>query len=354
MDCKRLMRLWIAPSRMNPRTPLDESCIRGIKAERNQDITPLMTSSKRFDIVSIGEPMGEFNQVSPGDPHYLFGHGGDTSNAIIAAARAGAKTAYLTALGDDAFGQSFLDLWKREGVDASGVRINPQAHTAVYFVTHGKDGHAFSYLRAGSAAARMTVDDLDHAIIRDTRALHISGISQAISASACDMVFAAIDTARQAGASVSYDPNLRLKLWPLARARAIVEETAAMTDIMRPGLDDARQLTGLQTPDAIADHYLRKGCRIVAMTLGKDGALIATRDERRIVPSLKVKAVDATGAGDCFGGNFLTEWLNTGDPFASGIFAAAAAALSTTGFGAVEPLPKREDVLRAMQNSVVA
>ncbi|MFM9973950.1 MAG: sugar kinase [Beijerinckiaceae bacterium] len=309
-----------------------------------------MINHKRFDIVSIGEPMGEFNQIRKDDLHYLFGHGGDTSNAVIAAARAGAKTAYLTAVGDDTFGHSFMALWKREGVDTSGVRINREAHTGVYFVTHGKNGHDFSYLRAGSAASRMTANDLDHTMIQNARALHVSGISQAISANACDMVFAAIETARQAGTSISYDPNLRLRLWPLARARAIVEETAGMIDIMRPGLDDARQLTGLEAPDAIADHYLRRGCRIVAMTLGKDGALIATPDERRIVPSLTVKAVDATGAGDCFGGNFLTEWLNTGDPFQAGAFAAAAAALSTTGFGAVEPLPERADVLHAMKN----
>jgi 2-dehydro-3-deoxygluconokinase len=301
-----------------------------------------------LDILAIGEPLGEFSQIRPGDPNYLFGHGGDTSNAIIAAARSGARTGYFTAIGDDAFGRSFLDLWRGEGVDVSTVRTDAAAHTGIYFITHGRDGHEFSYLRAGSAASRLGAADLPEAAIRGARVLHVSGISQAISQSAADMVFAAITTARSAGVAVSYDTNLRLRLWPLDRARAVTNAAMAMADIALPGLDDARQLTGLQEPDAIADFYLSRGCRIVAMTLGKEGALVATPGERRRVPSIVVEAVDATGAGDCFDGAFLAEWLRSGDPFAAARYACAAAALSTTGYGAVAPLPRRADVLKAL------
>jgi 2-dehydro-3-deoxygluconokinase len=300
------------------------------------------------DIIAIGEPLGEFNQTRAGDPHYLFGHGGDTSNAIIAAARSGAATAYVTAVGDDSFGRSFLDLWRREGVDVTGVKTDPQAHTGVYFITHGADGHEFSYLRAGSAASRMGPSDLPEQLIRGAKALHVSGISQAISASAADMVFAAMRLAKEAGVTVCYDTNLRLRLWPLARAQAVTNAAMAMADIALPGLDDARQLTGLSEPDAIADFYLARGSSIVAMTLGKEGALVTTKAERRRVPSIKVEAVDATGAGDCFDGAFLAEWLRAKDPFRAARYACAAAALSTTGYGAVAPLPRREDVLRAL------
>ena len=104
--------------------------------------------------------MVEFNQTRPGEPNYLQGFGGDTSNMIIAAARSGARTAYVTRLGDDEFGRMFLALWKVEGVDTRGVAIDPQAHTGVYFVRHGAQGHVFSYLRAGSAASRMRPEDL--------------------------------------------------------------------------------------------------------------------------------------------------------------------------------------------------
>src|SRR5208337_4786811 len=105
-------------------------------------------------------------------------------------------------------------------VDASRIVVNGGAHTGLYFVTHGPDGHSFSYLRAGSAASRIAETDLPVDRIRETKILHVSGISQAISSSAADAVFAAIDIAHGANRLVSYDPNLRLKLWPLRRARA--------------------------------------------------------------------------------------------------------------------------------------
>src|SRR5262245_49314540 len=108
-----------------------------------------------FDLVSLGEPMYEFSQVPGEEQRWLQGFGGDTSNAVIAAARQGARVAYVTRLGDDAFGRDFLELWRREGVDTTGVDIDREAHTAVYFINHGPQGHVFSYLRAGSAASRM-------------------------------------------------------------------------------------------------------------------------------------------------------------------------------------------------------
>ncbi|MGQ3354819.1 MAG: sugar kinase [Phreatobacter sp.] len=300
------------------------------------------------DILCFGEALGEFNQTIPREPTYLFGFGGDTSNCAIAAARSGARVGVIGAVGDDTFGRAFLDLWRAEGIDTSAMRVPPQSETGIYFITHGPDGHEFAYRRAGSAAARFTSADLPVTAIRAAKILHVSGISQAISPSASAAVRLAIAEARAAGVTVSYDTNLRLRLWPLERAREVTNEAMRLADIALPGLDDARQLTGRETPDAIADFYLEGGSKIVALTLGKDGALIATRGERRIIPSIPVGAVDATGAGDCFDGAFLAEWLATGDPFRAGRYACAAAALSTRGYGAVAPLPRRDEVLAAL------
>lgn len=300
------------------------------------------------DILCFGEALGEFNQTIPREPTYLFGFGGDTSNCAIAAARSGASVGVIGAVGDDTFGRAFLDLWRAEGIDTSAMRVPPQSETGIYFITHGPDGHEFAYRRAGSAAARFTSADLPVTAIRAAKILHVSGISQAISPSASAAVRLAIAEARAAGVTVSYDTNLRLRLWPLERAREVTNEAMRLADIALPGLDDARQLTGRETPDAIADFYLEGGSTIVALTLGKDGALIATCDERRIIPSIPVGAVDATGAGDCFDGAFLAEWLATGDPFRAGRYACAAAALSTRGYGAVAPLPRRDEVLAAL------
>jgi 2-dehydro-3-deoxygluconokinase len=299
------------------------------------------------DLLAIGEAMVELNQPSEGAP-FVQGFGGDTSNAMIAAARLGADAAYFTAVGADRFGQALTELWMREGVDASRMVVNGGAHTGLYFVTHGADGHTFSYMRAGSAASRIGEADLPVDRIRETKILHASGISQAISSSAADAVFAAIDIARDAGRLVSYDPNLRLKLWPLRRARAIIHEAMRFCDIALPGLDDALALTSLGDPDAIVDFYLRLGARVVVLKLGVAGALVATAKARQRIAARAVAAIDATGAGDCFDGAFLTEYARLGDAFAAARFANVAAGLSTTGYGAVHPLPRRADVEAVM------
>jgi 2-dehydro-3-deoxygluconokinase len=300
------------------------------------------------DIVAIGEPLFELNQA---DAEGVFrpGHRGDTSNCAIAAARQGAKVAYVTAIGADQFGDSFLKLWAGEGIDTSAVRRSPSAHTGLYFVTHGPEGHVFSYMRAGSAASRMTPEDVPADLVKGAKVLHASGISQAISSSAADAVFAAMHIARAAGVTVSYDTNLRLRLWPLDRARAVIHAAANFADILRPGIDDATQLTGLTDPDEIVDFYLRLGPKIVALTLGDQGALVATKERREWMAPMKVKPVDATGAGDMFDGAFLAEYLRTGDPFVAGRYANVAAALSTEGYGAVAPMPRRAAVEAALK-----
>lgn len=301
-----------------------------------------MAGSDAPALLCLGEPMVEFNQQPDG--RFLMGHGGDASNCAIAAARSGAQVGMVTALGQDAFGESFLRLWAENGVDAGLVARNPAAHTGVYFVTHGPAGHEFSYLRAGSAASRLGPADLPLAAIGAARCLHLSGISLAISEAACDAGLAAIAAARAAGVTVSFDTNLRLKLWPLDRARALIGAAMRACDIALPGLDDARALTGLDAPDAIADHYLAEGAKIVALTLGPEGTLIATPQRRARIPGFPVQAVDATGAGDTFDGAFLAAWLRDPDPFAAARYANAAAALSTRGYGAVAPMPRRTEV----------
>jgi 2-dehydro-3-deoxygluconokinase len=299
------------------------------------------------DILCYGEPLLEFNQ-RPGTepPLYLKGHGGDTSNAAIAAARAGASVGYITGIGADAFGQDFLALWQAEGVDTTTVKIDPQAHTGIYFVTHTDKGHAFTYFRAGSAASRITPADMPEAAIRNAKIFHLSGISQAISGSAADAGFHAIAVARAAGVRISYDTNLRLRLWDAPRAAAVIHAAIGISDIALPSYDDATILTGLEDPDAIADFYLRLGAKLVALKLGKDGVLLADQAARERIAGRQVNAVDATGAGDTFAGSFLARLVAGDSPRDATIYANAAAALAVTGYGAVAPIP-REPAVRA-------
>lgn len=299
-------------------------------------------------VLAFGEAMVEFNQASEGKPDYLQGFGGDTSNFCVAAARQGVRTGFVSALGDDRFGRLLLDLWSSEGVDTANVRVDADAPTGVYFVSHGPSGHAFDYLRAGSAASRYAPRDLPLDALAAARVLHLSGISLAIGTSACDAAFAAIDHVHAHGGEISFDTNLRLKLWPLARARAVMTEALRVTDICLPSWDDVTLLTGLADRDAIVDWLLARGPRVVALKLGKDGAYVATARERRVVPGCVVAAVDATGAGDCFGGAFIARIVSGDDPFAAARYANAAAALSTQGYGAIAPIPHREAVERLL------
>src|SRR4051794_2997752 len=312
----------------------------------------MTTTEKTTDILAFGEPLMEFADVQRGTERlYLSGFGGDVSNVVVAAARQGAKTGIFTALGDDPFGVDFLKLWDREGVDHSSVLVPKGGRTGIYFITYGEDGHVFTYARAGSAASRVGEADLPLDRIAAARVLHVSGISQAISESCADAGFAAIRHAKGNGTVVSYDTNLRLRLWPLDRARAVIHGAGALADIALPGLDDARQLTGLERPEDVCAFYLGLGCTIVALTMGKAGTMVATGERRDVIPARPVEAVDATGAGDTFDGAFLAEWLLHGDPFRAAAFANAAAALSTLGHGAVAPMPTRAEVDAFLQRS---
>lgn len=300
-------------------------------------------------IVSIGEPMIEFNQTRSTERNYLQGFGGDSSNMIIAAARTGARTAYVTRIGDDEFGRMFLELWKREGVDTSGVIVDKDAPTAVYFVTHGPEGHAFSYLRAGSAASRMKPADLEKKLLERASLVHASGISMAISPSASDTVLAAFETARAKGAKISFDSNLRLKLWPLARAKAMIGAAAAMADYFFPSIEDAEALSGRKGREANLDWAHALGPKTVFLKLGADGVIVSAGAKREHIAGITLELVDATGAGDCFCGAALAR-LAAGDSiWDAGRYANAAAALKTTGFGAVDPLPRPDAVRRIMR-----
>ena len=303
---------------------------------------------KKFDVIALGESMVEFNQTHAGQANYLQGFGGDTSNAAIAAARAGAKTAYVSRIGQDTFAQALMGLWAEEGVDTTAIEQDFDAPTGIYFVTHGAAGHAFSYRRAGSAASLMSPYWLQHSaacsVINSAAIVHVSGISLAISASACDTVFVAMKLAREAGALVSFDVNLRLKLWPLDRAIACSNHAISLCDIFLPSLEDIITLNGLSDPNKVIDWGHAQGAKQVALKLGHDGVLVSDGTRREHQPGHSVTLLDATGAGDCFGGNLLARMAQGDTIFEASRYANAAAALTVQGYGAVAPLPRPEQV----------
>ena len=296
------------------------------------------------DILCLGEPLVEF--VRREDGAYKRGFGGDTSNAAIAAARQGASVGYLTALGADRFGDSLVGLWEGEGVDASHVVRADDAPTGIYFVDPDPEGRFFTYYRAGSAASRMTPDDLPMAALRAARCLHVSGITLAVSMSLRATAHAAMAAVRQAGGAVSLDTNLRLALWPGAEAAMdAIRAGMQWANVLVTSIDDNEHLTGLSDPADVASAFHDMGAEIVLVTMGAEGCHLSTQDGATRVLARPATPIDSTGAGDSFAGSFLAWWLETGDPVLAANRAAIVAAGTVSGLGAVDPIPRRAAVL---------
>ena len=174
-----------------------------------------------------------------------------------------------------------------------------------FFVGWGGDTSNFAV-----AASRMTSAFLPRDYLAGARLLHVSGISQGISDTACDTVFAAIAISRAAGRLVSYDPNFRARLWPLSRARAVIHETCRQTDLVFPSLEEAQLLTGLETPREIVAFYLGLGPKVVVLKLGTNGAMLATAEQGiQTYPPYRIVPIDTAGAGDTFDGAFVAAYL---------------------------------------------
>lgn len=295
-----------------------------------------------LDLVCLGEPIYELNQQPNGD--YRPGLGGDVSNVAIAAARSNADAALLSSLGKDAFAEQFREFWSNEKVTHNAVLSSAQHPTGMYFVTHDSGGHHFSYRRKGSAASHYDSSDLPLQLIKSAKISYASGISLAISSSMAEAVSSMFKTARASGQLCAFDPNYRPALWDLETATESVHRLMGQCDIALPGLDDARLLTGLIDPEQIVAFYHKLGAKIVALTLGAQGVLVSDTKKMQLIDPITVTAIDATGAGDCFNGAFLAEYLRSLDVFAAARYANVAAGLSTISYGAVAAIPHRNSI----------
>ena len=294
------------------------------------------------DLVCLGEPIYELNQQKNGD--FRPGLGGDVSNVAIAAARSKVDATLLSSLGEDTFAEQFREFWSHEKVTHSEVLSCADRPTGMYFVSHDSAGHHFSYRRKGSAASGYQSSDLPLALIKSARISYASGISLAISSSMAEAVFSLFSVARAAGKLCAFDPNYRAALWDLETATESVHKLMSLCDIALPGLDDARLLTSLQDPELIVAFYHRLGASIVALTLGADGVLVSSGKKMQLIAPIDVHAIDATGAGDCFNGAFLAQYLQGKDVFCAAQYANVAAGLSTQSYGAVTGIPNRREI----------
>ena len=315
-------------------------------------------SSDPPDIIALGEPMAEFAAEEPGRlgdmRTFRRGFGGDTANFIVAAARAGARCGYVTRLGDDDFGRTFLSLWEREGVDARAVIVEAGARTGAYFIARHEGGHDFTYYRADSAASHLRPEDLDRAYLAGAKVFHTSGITQAISASARQTAAAAIQITADAGGMVSYDVNIRPRLWDLETARSAVEATFVRAHLVFLSEEDAALLYPGVPAEDVVQRVFGFGPRLAVMKRGAHGCVVASSSgERHALPGWPVAVVDTTGAGDAFAGALVAAWLGGAGLEEAGRFANAVGAITTTGLGAVAPIPTRRRVAQFLSERQV-
>ena len=260
------------------------------------------------DVVTVGEAMALLIAQQPGPLEDVQGFtratAGAELNVAVGLARLGLKVAYVSRVGNDSLGRQLLAFMDREGIDCRRVAVDAAHPTGLMLKSLVEDGSdpAIEYFRKGSAASHLEPADCPAAVFRGARHLHLTGIGPAISPSLRTLVFQMARDAREAGCSISFDPNLRPRLWASeAQMRDTLNELAALCDWVLPGMAEGRLLTGTDTAEGMADFYLARGAKAVAIKLGPEGAYCASHQGHATVPGVAVRrVVDTVGAGDAF------------------------------------------------------
>ena len=305
-----------------------------------------------LDLISIGECMVEFHCDGPMARAKSFqrAFGGDTLNLLVAASRLGCACGYVTRVGDDPFGPGLLDGWRAEKIDVTHAPM-VTGFNGIYFISLLEGGEReFTYYRAGSAASTLGPDDVDPDFVASTRIVHCSGITQALSPSCRAAVRRVFEIAREAGVMTSFDPNLRVKLWPVEQAREALGEVLPLVDVILPGApQETGALIGVEEPEQAANYFHERGVKTVVIKMGGKGCLVSDGVAMRRIPAHRSPAVvDTTGAGDAFNGGFLAGLCMGYDPMSAAGIGAAVAGLKVRGRGAVASLPRVEQVRKSV------
>ncbi|OIT32822.1 PREDICTED: probable fructokinase-7 [Nicotiana attenuata] len=316
-------------------------------------------------VVCFGEMLIDFVPTVGGVtlaqvPAFLKAPGGAPANVAVCISKLGGSSAFIGKVGDDQFGHMLADILKNHNVDNSGMRFDPSARTALSFVTLTAEGERqFLFYRNPSADMLLQKSELDIHLIEKAVIFHYGSISL-IEEPCRSTQLAAMDIAKNSGCILSYDPNLRLPLWPSAdAARSGIMSVWNQADVIKISDEEVSFLTRTDNPndeDVVLKRLFHPNLKILLITEGSAGCRYYTKEFKGRVDGIKVKAVDTTGAGDAFVGGVLKCLASDANLYQDEkrlreavVFANVCAALAVTGRGAIPSLPTIDAVQHALQ-----
>jgi 2-dehydro-3-deoxygluconokinase len=307
--------------------------------------------SKKLDVITFGESMVLF---SPGDKgplrhihNFTKSIAGAESNVAIALSRLGHKVGWFSKVGDDEFGSYLEFMIRGENVDVSRVIRDEQHQTGLLFkeLFEHVNPNVY-YYRKNSAASFLRSSDLDKEYIQSAKILHVTGITPAISPSAKETTLEAIKIAKEAGVKVSFDPNIRLKLWSLEEAKETILEICENVDILFPGIEESEMLLGTTDTDEIFKAFHAMGVGEIALKLGKKGCMVSDGKVSQFMAGYTVEKVeDSVGAGDGFAAGYLSSRLKGCSIQEAGDYANGVGAMATLVRGDSEGFPTYHQLL---------
>ena len=296
--------------------------------------------TSRFDVTTIGETMlrlsvGSGQRLSATtslDVHL----GGAESNVCAALASLQRRCGWVSALPDNPLGHMALRQLRAFGIDTSTVHLAANSRMGTYYVEFAAAPRAIQvfYDRSSSAAAALQINEVDWDYMLDTRVLHLTGITPALSESCRDLVSYATKRAKEAGVIVSFDVNYRSRLWSPEAARHFLSKLINDVDLLICGQSDAETVFGFSGDAPSVLHSLSQisQAKFIVITLGSAGAVARHETETLSQAPVRAKVIDRLGAGDAFAAGILDGWLD-GSP-SKGLkhgTALAALALSQAG-----------------------
>ena len=313
------------------------------------------------EVITIGEPMALLVADHEGPlediEHFTKYVAGAEVNFSIGMTRLGHSVTYITKLGQDPFGKYINKFLQQQNIKTPYVKFDDSNRTGMQLkakVSVG-DPEVFNF-RKGSAASHLNLPDVEDIVWENVKHLHLTGIPPALSATCRSVIYKLIETAKENGVSISFDPNLRLQLWEDKEEMVqIINELASQSDIVLPGVNEGLLLMGSDDENAIADFYLNKGVSTVIVKLGEKGAFVKTKEDSFIVPGFKVeKVVDTVGAGDGFAVGVISgllEGLSLTDAVRRGNAVGALAVMSP---GDNDGLPNSDQLETYMSTRIMA